>query len=178
MLVIVSAGYVLGHAFSPIVRFLEERPKWVPEFCSNSKKWTHRLITHCLPPFWILSDLSKDKDRLQENYNKLRCQNAGLAALAIRIRAEYTMYGGFAVALTITLLIAGIHLLEALIHHQFFSWLHGVSSQGWFFCVAAVLGVPIMMNRHLQTWGRFRKTVDQLLKANYEADALRRATFE
>jgi hypothetical protein len=152
MLVIISAGYILGHAFSPIVRFLERRPKWIKD----------NNILKNMFPFWRSEEATSEKaTELGVAYNKLRRQKPALSALAIRIRAEYTMYGGFAVAIAITLLVAFLRMSVGLIHHTF----HLTMDWGnWLILIIAVLSVPIMLQRHLDTWRRFRDTVEELNK--------------
>src|ERR1700761_7889399 len=70
-----AAGYVLGHAMSPIVKLLD-RPN----------------------------------REIAKKYNFLRLHYPGVTAIAMRIRAEYIMYGGFAVTQIIILIMIGLNL--------------------------------------------------------------------
>jgi hypothetical protein len=165
LLVVAASGYVLGHALSPIVRFLEEGPDCADSIQRKFKESPKKLY-YLLPPFWHCCEASAaGRKELQTSYNKLRCQNPPLAALAIRIRAEYTMYGGFAVALAIALVFACIRVLQALNQGTLSAWLHRIALWDWVLLSLMILGVPIMLYRHLHTWNRFRSTVTQLLKA-------------
>lgn len=167
LLVILSTGYILGHALSPLVRFLEEGPQFAKTIRTSVGEKKGWLRFFPWPPFWrSVKASSDDRLKLQQDYNTLRFRNPSLAALAIRIRAEYTMYGGFAVALAITLLLAFLHLLQAMFDHRLAVWLHGVSQDNWLFLAIGILAVPMMLYRHLHTWDRFCKTVVQLLDAS------------
>ena len=46
------------------------------------------------------------------SYNNLRKTHAATAALAIRIRAEYTMYGGIAVAIGTSLVLFAVRVIS------------------------------------------------------------------
>jgi len=167
LLVVVSAGYILGHAFSPVVRFLEEGPALtdaIRDRCVGKK----RPFRYCfLPPFWTCPETSTEKCKaLHRSYNRLRFQYPAVAALAIRIRAEYTMYAGFAVAISITLLVALVRLTVSLTTGKPIIQLREMNWSTWLLLAASILAVPIMLHRHLHTWNRFRKTVDQLLEAS------------
>jgi len=168
LLVILFAAYVLGHALSPMVRFLEEGPKWsktIRESCKSAGKTKRRY--RLLPPFWWCQVASEDgRNQLQKRYNTLRGRSSSLASLAIRIRAEYTMYGGFAAALTIVLLVGFVRLVVHGVEGTLCAWLEGVTVDNWMLFAAGVIGIPVMLYRHLHTWDRFRKTVDQLLEAS------------
>ena len=193
VLLIVSVGYVLGHAFSPMVRFLEEGPPWVEvirakigeherkeeeerkDSSTNPGFWGH-LRYFYLPPFWSSSAASKpSRGKLHEDYNKLRIQNPSAATMAIRIRAEYTMYAGFAVGITIALLVGLTYRLQALARGNIHSLVEGITLDQWLVLSAGVIAVPVMLYRHLHTWDRFRKTVTHFLEANKSAVAARQA---
>jgi hypothetical protein len=186
LLVTASASYILGHAFSPLVRFLEEGPQWTEtvreKFPQKNKnkdnkqqnennenkqqpvKLRERIVYCCLPPFWRSPEATEaNRKQLHEDYNKLRIQSPAVAAMAIRIRAEYTMYGGFAVAIAITLVVALIHVLKSLGQRKLGLYLQGVTLDQWLLLGAGILAVPTMLYRHLHTWNRFRKTVGHFL---------------
>jgi hypothetical protein len=94
LIVTVVAAYILGHAFSPIVRFLEQGPEGT-DVRRRSDPQKIGLRRYLLPPFWTCPEATKEEcKKVQASYNRLRSQNPSVAALAIRIRAEYTMYGG------------------------------------------------------------------------------------
>jgi hypothetical protein len=164
ILIVISTGYVVGHLLSPFVRFLEERPKRLRSLEETSDSHFAKIAWKCSPPFWRCEPAQASGD-LQKNYNRLRSQDPGLAALAIRIRAEYTMYGGFAVALAFTVFFAAIRFVGELIHHQAMADLRQVTIGNWTLLVVGVMAVPIMLDRQLHTWRRFEKTVNQLLEA-------------
>jgi len=167
LMVVTASGYVLGHAFSPIVRFIEEGTEWTDTVRGKCKEGQSKFRHLLLPPFWRCPQASTaGRKQLQSRYNKLRFQSPSLAVLAIRIRAEYTMYGGFAVALAIALLLAGIRVLEACARHTLSIWLHRVAMWDWVLLFVAIVAVPVMLYRHLHTWERFGRTVDQLLEAS------------
>lgn len=164
IIVVLSTTYILGHALSPLVRYLEEGPGWA-ETVRKNRKESKRWLRYCLlPPFWSCPEASSEgRDVIQKQYNTLRFKNPALAALAIRIRAEYTMYGGFAVAITITLFLVFIYMLDALIHHNLAARIQSVTLENWLLLIVGILAVPVMLYRHLHTWNRFVKTVDHLL---------------
>jgi hypothetical protein len=165
LLVVVATGYVLGHFLSPIVRFLEEGPPHADSVRSKFKQRPRKLY-YLLPPFWRCYDaLPAGRKELQTRYNKLRCLNPSLAALAIRIRAEYTMYGGFAVALAVALVFACIRVLQAMSQGSLCTWLRMIALWDWVLLSLMIAGFPVMLYRHLHTWHRFRSTVAQLLEA-------------
>ena len=154
ILIVGTTGYVLGHALSPVVRFLESRPGLL----GKPDARTH----YFLPPFWRSEKASKkSRTKLQKQYNTLRSTNPSAAALAIRIRAEYTMYGGFALCLAITILLDLLNRVWPLNAGRVRTW--HFTHLGFFELAICIVGVPVMLYRHFHTWEHFRDTVEELL---------------
>lgn len=86
--------------------------------------------------------------------------------MAIRIRAEYTMYAGFAVGIAMALLVALAYRIEALVQGKIHSLVDGITLDRWLLLSTAIVAVPVMLYRHLHTWDRFRKTVKHFLETN------------
>ena len=75
------------------------------------------------------------------------------------------MYGGFAVAFASALVCELIRALYEYFQGGLSFWLRHVGVWNWALLALTALGVPLMLYRHLHTWDRFAKTVDQLLVA-------------
>jgi len=174
LLVMVTTAYILGHAMSPLVRFFEEGPDHLFREAHQSRsgepgadRWVNLLRRLPVPPGWRAEMMSPvARTNVQEEYNALRFQNPSLSGLAVRIRAEYTMYGGFAVAVMISLVLASLHFLHSVyLHHGLLEAAKDVPRAKWIYVVLGFVAVPLMLYRDLHTYGRYSKTVAQLRRA-------------
>jgi hypothetical protein len=128
--IVLSAGYILGHAMSPIVKLLDKTDK----------------VTSL-------------------KYNSLRLNFPGVTSIAMRIRAEYIMYAGFAVALAIMLLLTVVYEITGL--HPWYSTASANERlDGWMLFAVALLGIPLMIYRNQRTIKTFRETTANLYAAS------------
>jgi hypothetical protein len=125
--VLLVAGYILGHALSPLAKLLEQFG-----FSIEDQAWT--------------------------KYDALRISSPGAGAIAMRIRAEYVMYGGFAIVLALLLLLwAGEHIRQGLWSGYTFTELALVTG--------TLIMAWLMYRRNNETRKTFQKSVTNLHKA-------------
>src|SRR5437867_5916606 len=152
-IVVGSAVFATGHMMAPAVRFLES-----PPVATSVDIWA-RMVNKLLPFRTRHQRLPKER---WEQYDWLRLERPETGALVVRIRAEYTMYGGFAVALLLTtaVLLARVLAENALSRGDRLE-LFLVASGALF------LGV-VMHKRQLDTYMTFGLSVQNFHKAAAE----------
>jgi hypothetical protein len=146
LIVALLAGYVLGQLMSPIVKPLTNLRKKEPE---------------------------KDQQPIDKAYDNLRSRHPSQTPIVMRIRAEYIMFAGFAVAIALTMGVAGVVQSANLLKFGCDGWWKGASlSQhftGLVLITSASIALVLMLNRSWETKQTFENSVRNVLKANNSA---------
>jgi hypothetical protein len=101
-------------------------------------------------------------------YDWLRLEKPEVGGLVARIRAEYTMYGGFAVALTLTLLLRFVVVVNDWIVFPDGMWRYPLTRQGttgFLTAVAVAIATVMMLQRHRDTYRTFGRSVENFYLA-------------
>jgi len=127
------------------------------------------ILGHLISPVVKLLDRSNEK--VSEQYNDLRVDHPAATSIAMRIRGEYIMYGGFAVSLAIldglgALLQARNILINATgIRGWWDSASQSQHLEGAGLFVLSVVVAWLMLYRNRDTIKTYKDTVRQLHKA-------------
>jgi len=127
------------------------------------------ILGHGISP--IVKLLDKKDHEVSQKYNDLRLKFPGVTPIAMRIRAEYIMYGGFAISLVIVLALTLLNQLRNLLINAdgLKGWWRSASGDqhyaGALLFWSALVVAWLMLHRNQATIETYRTTVRELDRA-------------
>jgi hypothetical protein len=175
ILVVGASAYVTGHFMAPFVRYLERppaqsstpaRPTWLSQLSR-----VLRATGEAILPF--RRQVAVFDPKIWRQYDWLRLERPEVGGLVARIRAEYTMYGGFAVALIAMLIVAvaiAVHTWS-MFPGDIWGYLRKADARSALMkAVVAGLGAALMLRRHVDTYRTFGRSVENFYRASEGAE--------
>jgi hypothetical protein len=181
IIVVTTSAYVLGHLIAPFIRLLEKEGRYKPYrilrhplhvFVKPSTK-EPEVLKEIVDPdsrqyfphmrAYLKTELDETTgDAGVTDYDKtvfvwydwLRLNYPEIGALTAKIRAEYTMYGGMAVAMIVALILPPVIILSKSLRGHTPNWKFSA-----LMIFIAIVGVPLMIFRHKDTRDTFQRSV-------------------